>query len=223
MVYKNSDDYLMLSGIQHFYFCKRQWCLIHIEQQWEENRWTMEGQIFHEKSDNPYIKEKRKDHFISRAMPVSSAVLGLNGILDVVEFEKDVNGIEIAGKRGKWSPSIVEFKKGAPKKDLRDIVQLVAEVICLEEKLQIDIPVSYLFYGKTNRKQEVIMSDELRKMVIEMSRQMHDLYSTAKTTPAETYKNCKECSLVNICMPRITKKRVNVENYIHQKMNEEFI
>lgn len=223
MVYKNSDDYLMLSGIQHFYFCKRQWCLIHIEQQWEENRWTVEGQIFHEKADNPYVKEKRKDHFISRAIPVSSSVLGLSGILDIVEFTKDDTGIKIAGKKGKWRPTIVEFKKGAPKKDSRDIVQLVAEVICLEEKFQIDIPVSYLFYGKTNRKQEVIITDELRQKVIEMASHMYDFHVAAITTPAETYKNCKECSLVNICMPRITKKKVNVENYIHQRMNEDFL
>lgn len=223
MVYKNSDDYLMLSGIQHFYFCKRQWCLIHIEQQWEDNRWTMEGQVFHQKSDNPYVKEKRKDHFISRAMPVSSATLGLSGILDVVEFVKDDDGIPVPGKRGKWRPSIVEFKKGAPKNDLRDVVQLVAEVICLEEKLQLTIPISYLFYGKTNRKQEIQITEELRQLVQEMAQQMHDLYDSARTTPAETYKNCKECSLVNICMPRITKKKVNVDNYIRQRMNEEFV
>lgn len=83
------DDYLMLSGIQHFQFCKRQWGLIHIEQQWAENEATAHGQILHQKADNPYIREKRKDIITSRAMHVSSKTLGLYGILDVVEFHKD--------------------------------------------------------------------------------------------------------------------------------------
>lgn len=220
----NSDDYLMLSGIQHFYFCKRQWCLIHIEQQWEENRWTMEGQIIHEKSDNPYIKEKRKEKFISRAIPVASKKLRLSGILDVVEFSKDnEKGIEISGKRGKWKPVIIEFKRGKPKKDQRDIVQLVAQVICLEEKFGINIPDSYLYYNQTNQKVKVEISDVRREIVCGLANEMHDLFDKRVTTPAENYKNCKECSLVNICMPRLTKKRVNVENYLFQRMDEDLV
>src|SRR5699024_4994050 len=99
MSYKE-DDYLMLSGIQHYYFCKRQWGLIHIDQQWAENTYTAEGQQLHKKADDPYIKEKRKNLFISRAMHVSSNILGLSGILDVVEFYKDSDGIPFNGKRG---------------------------------------------------------------------------------------------------------------------------
>ncbi|MGZ7140791.1 CRISPR-associated protein Cas4, partial [Streptococcus pyogenes] len=78
------------------------------------------GQFLHQKADNPYIKEKRKDFLISRAMQVSSKELGLYGILDVVEFHKDETGVSLSGKRGKWIPTIVEYKRGKPKKDERD-------------------------------------------------------------------------------------------------------
>ena len=85
MVY-DEDDFLLLSGIQHFVFCKRQWALIHIEQQWEENELTIEGQNLHKKADEPFIREKRKEKLIIRGMPVKSYSLGTSGICDVVEF-----------------------------------------------------------------------------------------------------------------------------------------
>ncbi len=141
---------------------------------------------------------------------------------DVVEFTKDdINGISVPGKRGKWSPVIVEFKRGKQKKDLRDIVQLVAEVICLEEKLNIKIPKSYLYYNQTNKKIEVDITEELRNLVFHLSNEMHHLYEQNITTPAEISKNCKECSLVDICMPRITKKKVSIANYMSQRLDED--
>lgn len=221
MVY-SEDEYLMLSGIQHFQFCKRQWSLIHIEQQWAENEATAHGQILHQKADNPYIKEKRKDFLISRAMQVSSKELGLYGVLDVVEFHKDEAGMSLSGKRGKWIPTIVEYKRGKPKKDERDIVQLVAQTMCLEETLGCRIDKGYLYYHSVNKKVEIIMSTELRQLVVELARQMHELYQKQALPKAEYFKNCQLCSLVDICMPRLSKKSRNVDNYIkNHVMSEE--
>jgi len=217
------DDYLMLSGIQHFYFCRRQWSLIHVEQQWQDNRWTAEGQLVHEKADNPYLKEKRKNHFLSRAMPVSSPSLGLSGILDVVEFSKNEAGISVKGKEGKWQPTIVEFKRGKEKKDNRDIVQLVAQAICLEETLNIEVPYAYLYYHQTNKKVKISISDELKHEVHDLTEQMHEIYNQRITTEAEFHKNCKECSLIDICMPRLTKKKVNINNYMYSHLDEDLI
>lgn len=208
------DDYLMLSGIQHFYFCKRQWGLIHINQQWQENEYTIEGQFIHTKVDNPLLKEKRKDIFISRAMHVFSKELGLVGILDAVEFHKDSQGIQVNHKRGKWKPYIVEYKRGKPKKDNRDIIQLVAEVICLEETLGCKIDKSYLYYHSTNNKQEIEITKSLRAEVISYAKQMHIFYSTGKLPKAEYFRNCQTCSLVDVCMPRLSKKSKNTSNYI---------
>lgn len=220
MSYKE-DDYLMLSGIQHYYFCKRQWGLIHIDQQWAENTYTAEGQQLHKKADDPYIKEKRKNLFISRAMHVSSNILGLSGILDVVEFYKDSDGIPFNGKRGSWQPYIVEYKRGKPKKDKRDIVQLVAEVMCLEETIHCQIPISYLFYHSVNKKVEVEISEQLRNLVSEFAANMHHFYKLKKVPDAEYFKNCKLCSLYDLCMPRINKKPKNVENYIKNAISSE--
>ncbi len=209
------DDYLMLSGIQHFYFCKRQWALIHIEQSWLENSHTVEGQILHEKTDNPFIKESRKEIFLSRSVPVSSAILGLSGIIDTIEFRKDEEGIRIPGKTGIWKPTIVEYKKGKQKKDDRDIIQLAAQTMCLEEKLNIKIETSDMFYFKTRQRKTVSIDESIRKEVLEMSQKMHEMYNQQYTPKAEFFKNCKECSLYELCMPRITKKRKSVENYLY--------
>ena len=220
MVY-SENDYLMLSGIQHFQFCKRQWSLIHIEQQWSDNEATAHGQILHKKADDPYIKEKRNDVIISRAMHVSSKELGLYGILDVVEFHKDERGIELNGRSGKWLPIIVEYKRGKDKKDIYDIVQLVAQAICLEETLECTIEYSYLYYHRVNQKKRIEITPELRKEVVSLASQMHEYYEQKVVPKAEFFKNCQLCSLVDICMPRLSKKNRNIDNYIFHALKSE--
>ena len=215
------DDYLMLSGIQHFQFCKRQWGLIHIEQQWAENEATAHGQILHQKADDPYIKEKRKDIITSRAMHVSSKTLGLYGILDVVEFHKDENGVALKGKRGKWLPRIVEYKRGKPKRDTRDIVQLVAQPICLEETFGCPIETGYLYYHSVNQKKVIEITEALRQEVFDLAGQMHYYYDNKIIDKAEYFKNCPLCSLVDICKPRLSKKSRNVANYIKRHVMSE--
>lgn len=215
----NEDDYLMLSGIQHFFFCKRQWALIHIEQQWADNQATMEGNYIHDKADNPFIVESRKDVFISRAVPISSKELGLSGIIDVLEYSQDEIGIKIVGKEGLWRPNIVEYKRGKPKKDKMDIMQLTAQVICLEEMSGYEFQSSDLYYHETNRRTKVQISKELKNEAKNVAYEMHRIYKDGITPEAESYKNCKLCSLNDICMPRLTKKKVNVSNYIERYAN----
>ena len=213
----------MLSGIQHFYFCKRQWCLIHIEQQWDDNEATKEGEYLHENADNPFLKESRQDVFFSRSIPISSKKLGLNGILDVVEFRKSNKneGIKIFWKNGYWIPKIVEYKRGKEKKDLRDIVQLVAQAICLEETLECTIEYSYLYYHRVNQKKRIEITPELRKEVVSLASQMHEYYEQKVVPKAEFFKNCQLCSLVDICMPRLSKKNRNIDNYIFHALKSE--
>ena len=220
MVYAE-NDYLMLSGIQHFQFCKRQWSLIHIEQQWSDNEATAHGQILHKKADDPYIKAKRNDVIISRALHVSSKELGLYGILDVVEFHKNERGIELKGRSGKWLPVIVEYKRGKDKKDIYDIVQLVAQAICLEETLECTIEYSYLYYHRVNQKKRIEITPELRKEVVSLTSQMHEYYEQKVVPKAEYFKNCQLCSLVDICMPRLSKKNRNIDNYIFHALKSE--
>ena len=110
MEYKE-DEYLMISGIQHFKFCRRQWALIHIEQQWAENEHTVVGELMHKKAHDPYLTEKRKGMFITRALPVSSRILGISGECDVVEFHEREEGVKLHRHRGLYEIYPIEYKR----------------------------------------------------------------------------------------------------------------
>lgn len=206
----------MLSGIQHFLFCKRQWALIHVEQVWGENSYTAEGQLIHEKVDQPFIKEKRKDLIISRAMDVSSKTLGLSGRLDAIEFRKKEEGIPLKGRKGKWVPTIVEYKRGKKKKGDYDEAQLMAQAICVEETLNVTMPYGYIYYHETDSREKIDFTPALRGLVVDTARAMHDYYDRGEIPKAEFFKNCTKCSLYDDCRPRLTKKAKNVQRYIYE-------
>ena len=136
----SEDNYLMLSGLQHFVFCRRQWALIHIEQQWADNLRTADGEIMHKNVHNPDFREVRGDVITVRAMAVSSSRLGISGECDAVEFRKDSSGVALSGLEGRYSVTPVEYKRGSPKEDERDTVQLAAQAMCLEEMLCCTVP-----------------------------------------------------------------------------------
>ena len=209
------DDYLMLNGIQHFLFCMRQRALIHVENIWTENSFTAEGQVIHTKVDQPFIKEKRKDLIISRAMSVSSKSLGLSGRLDVIEFHKSDEGVTLKNRKGKWLPIIVEYKRGKKKKYNYDNAQLMAQAICIEENFNIKLDYGYLYYNETDLREKVEFTEELRDLTTKTAQDMHYYYKNKIIPKAENYKNCRMCSLYNECNPRLTKKMKNVGNYIY--------
>ena len=149
------EDYLQLSGIQHFAFCRRQWALAYIELQWDENVRTVEGKLLHEKAHDPTNAEKRGDLIISRGMPVYSRELGISGECDVVEFHRSQDGITLFGRDGLYEVIHIEYKRGKPKENDVDILQLMAQALCLEEMLCCQIPFGYLYYGETRHRKIV--------------------------------------------------------------------
>jgi len=205
MMEYNEEDFLLLSGIQHFSFCKRQWALIHIEQQWQENLRTIEGEILHEKTHNSSVKEKRGDLIVSRGMAIFSRTLGITGTCDVVELHKSSDGVNIFGRDGTYKPVPVEYKRGKPKDDESDVLQLCAQAMCLEEMLLCVIPEAYLFYGETKRRLKILLDDELRERVKTVFKEMHELYDRRYTPKVKISKSCKACSLTELCMPRLCK------------------
>ncbi len=213
--YEN-DELLALSGIQHFAYCQRQWALIHIEKQWSENLRTVEGKQLHERVDNPDFFEARGGILTTRSVPLSSYALGLYGVSDVVElYAVKKDGVIIEGCEGKWKPVPIEYKRGKPKKDIIDEVQLCAQGICLEEMLHTNIDFGYLYYGETKHRAKVVFDKDLRYQVLRLSEQMHDFYAKQYTPIANSNnKNCKSCSLVNICLPKLGSKKASVSNYI---------
>ncbi len=202
MIY-SEDDYLKLSGIQHFAFCRRQWALIHIEQQWEENFRTTDGKIMHENVHNHDFNEKRGDLVITRAMAVSSARLGVSGECDAVELRRSDCGIELYGLDGKYTVTPVEYKRGEPKEDDCDVLQLTAQAMCLEDMLCCNIPFGYLYYGEIRRRVKVMFDKDIRQRVEDMLKEMHELYRRKYTPKVKRRKSCNACSLKNICLPVI--------------------
>ncbi|TRZ52019.1 CRISPR-associated protein Cas4 [bacterium] len=215
----SDDDLLMLSGIQHIAFCERQWGLIHIEQQWEENLRTVEGHHLHERVDDPLESDTRKDVAILRAVPLISYRLGLSGTADVIEFYRtDGKGVVLLGHSGKWYPHPVEYKRGKPKPDDRDRVQLCAQAMCLEEMYTIQIPKGALFYGETRHRETVDFCVALRSRVNELASRMHELFQQG-ITPSPIYKNhCKSCSLIDICLPLSIQRMPDVNQFLANEL-----
>ena len=131
---------LQLSGLQHFAFCRRQWALIHIEQQWKDNLRTVEGDILHERAHDETIRERSRDKITIRGLRIASARLGISGACDVVEFRRSKTGAKLAGEEGFWQPYPVEYKHGTSKTSDADRLQLCAQAMCLEEMLGCAVP-----------------------------------------------------------------------------------
>ena len=214
------DEYLMLSGIQHFKFCRRQWALIHIEQQWEENVHTVVGELMHKKVHDPYLVEKRKGVLMVRALPVSSRSMGVSGECDLVEFVKCEDGITLFGHRGFYSVYPVEYKKGKPKKTEEDHLQLVAQAMCLEEMFSTQISEGAIFYGETRRRENVTFSQELRNEVRESFLEMHQYYDRGYTPKVKKTKACNSCSLSDACIPKL-EKSISVKAYLSAMLKED--
>lgn len=198
---RSEDEFLPLSALQHYAFCQRQFALIHIEQQWAENVLTAEGRIQHEKAHDADTAEKRGELMITRGMPVRSTRLCLMGVCDVVEFKRSPEGVSLLKHEGTWLPYPVEYKRGRPKNDDCDVLQLCAQAMCLEEMLCCDIPEGALFYHEIRRREAVAFDAALRERVDKMARDMHSLYDRRHTPRVKRAKRCQNCSLSDICLP----------------------
>ena len=209
MTVESTDDLIMLSALQHFVFCPRQCALIHIEQLWAENVLTAEGRIMHDKVDTAN-RESRVNIRIEYGMPMRSLRLGLIGKADVVEFHKMADG--------RWLPFPVEYKRGKPKMDDCDKVQLCAQAICLEEMLNVVIREGALFYGQTRRREDVVFDDKLRMKTEGTAKKVRELIASGTTPPPVYSTKCKKCSLVELCLPQLNKK---ASNYILRVIEEE--
>lgn len=216
MIYQE-EDFLQLSGLQHFKFCRRQWALIHIENQWAENFRTTDGAILHENAHNGAFSEKRGDTLITRDMRVFSSTLGVSGACDVLEFHRSASGISLKGQSGLWQPYPVEYKRGRPKEHDADALQLCGQAMCLEEMLCCEIPIGALYYGEIRRRTEVPFSPELRQEVQELLEEMHALYARGHTPKVKPSKGCNACSLKELCLPKLMKTR-SVSAYLRKEM-----
>lgn len=212
-------EYLMISGIQHFIFCRRQWALIHIEQAWEENYFTVHGKLLHERVDQHDLKEKRGDVITVRGMNIASYRLGMSGRCDLVEFRQDDKGVYIPQFDGLYTPYPVEYKRGKAKPDDSDRFQLLAQIVSLEDMLNVELSEASIFYHEVRRRTPCLFTNEDKQKLIKMAEEMHQLYERGYTPRPKLNKKCLSCSLNNICVPELDKVPA-ASRYIKERMRE---
>ena len=203
------DDLLPLSALQHLAFCERQCALIHLEQQWAENRLTAEGRQLHERV-HEQESESRGDVRIVRALRIRSLRLGLTGVADVVEFYHQPDGTD--------QPFPVEYKHGRPKPSRCDEIQLCAQAMCVEEMCATTVCSGAIFYGQPRRRLEITFGSDLRDETKALAARLH-LLQRSGNTPPPVYekKKCDHCSLQALCLPLVACKRAGA--YLHRAVS----
>lgn len=214
-----TDDYLMMSGIQHFCFCRRQWALIHLEQQWAENRRTAEGEVQHQRCHDDSLREKRGSILTVRGMRIVSHRLRLSGNCDVVEFSASPNGVPLQGTEGLWLPLPVEYKHGASKESNADRLQLCAQGMALEEMLVCEVPRGALYYEATRRREIVEFTPALRDETQRTAAEMNACFARGHTPKVRPGKHCNACSLKELCLPVLCRK-ADAGAYINAHLHE---
>lgn len=216
------QDYLLLSGLQHFAYCPRQWALIHVDGQWADSADTVKGKIIHKKAHNEQSYELRGNSLVLRGLRISSRELGVSGQCDVVEFTKvpiyQEGSVTLKGFPGWWIPCPVEYKKGNGRYQKADELQLVCEALCLEEMLQTRITHADLFYSEIRERVHVIIDAGKRASVRNALNEMRHLYESHYLPRIKKSKKCINCSLQDICMPQILSSPVS--EYITRHMKE---
>jgi CRISPR-associated exonuclease Cas4 len=214
------DDYLQLSGIQHFSFCRRQWALIHVEQQWSENLLTTEGRILHERVHDSALVESRGDTLVMRALAVKSSDLGISGQCDAVVFIRSAEGVVLRGRKGRWAVMPIEYKHGHSKLSDCDRLQVVAQSMCLEEMLCCTIHTAAVYYFETRKREYIKITDDLRQTVREICAEMHEYARRGYTPKVRPTAHCKQCSLYEQCYPVLLRSDICARAYVQAHIKE---
>ena len=243
----DEDDLLPLSGLSHLIFCERRCALVHVEGLWEENRFTVQGSHLHERV-HAQENESRGDARVARGLPLRSLRLGLVGKADVVEFHRLVDTTDdqcpmatdgsaavmpsdaitrtlriaasLPGVDGLWRPFPVEYKRGKPKPDDCDKVQICAQALCLEEMLGAQVPAGAMFYGATRRRLDVEFDENLRETTEDAARRLHELIRSQATPMARHEKKCRNCSLLEQCLPKLSGRSRSAVRYLEEALED---
>ncbi len=228
----NEDDLVPISALQHLIFCPRQCALIHLERLWADNQWTAEGHLLHKNAESG--KSTTRDGIrITRDLPLQSLKYGLIGKADIIEWHPPSN-LDVRSEKqtlkkiidlhrtrslAGWTILPVEYKRGQPKQNDSDRVQLCAQALCLEEMLKITICRGLIFYGKKQHRYEVNLDEALRKTTIDTIQQMHELIASGCTPSAEFGPKCHSCSLYDLCLPQSFQQN-SASQWLSQQVNQ---
>ena len=225
-----ASDLLPISALQHWAYCPRQAVLIHGERLWADNRHTAEGNVLHARVHSGK-SGRRKDRGTARTLHVKSLALGLTGQCDAVEFTapdgstpeqsdafRDLPSLPEADRR-RWSVIPIEYKRGRPKKNDCDRIQVAAQAVCLEEMLGVEIPLARLYYGQTKRRTDVLIDRPLRDKLTAAAAAFRAALASGRTPPAEYAKaKCEKCSLIELCMPLVSGKRRSAKAWLEREL-----
>jgi len=217
------EDLLPISALQHYIFCPRQCALIHVEQVWSDNVLTVQGSLLHSKV-HASGSEARGDLIVMRGMRIRSLRLGLIGQADAVEFVRcsmEEDGVRLADRHGHWRPSVIEYKRGRPKIDRCDEVQLCAQVMCMEEMLGVEIFEAAIFYGDPRRRYRVSINKSLRIETTDAIVAVRALLESSLLPVAVDDKRCRRCSLLDQCQPGITSRKRSAAAYLKAAVKEQ--
>ena len=181
----------MLSALQHYAYCPRQFALIHVEQVWADNRFTAEGHILHERVDSG-VAEQRRNVRYERGVLLKSECYGVTGKMDLLEIE--------TGEPVRYFP--VEYKRGKPKLQDWDRIQLCAQALCIEEMRDTQVTEGAIWYWEVRRREPVEINDKLRELTVSIIEGARKVLETGRTpAPTEDKKRCRACSLRELCEP----------------------
>ncbi|MBI2908633.1 MAG: CRISPR-associated protein Cas4 [Chloroflexi bacterium] len=214
----DEDELLPISGLQHLLFCERRAALVHVEGLWDDNVFTVEGTILHDRAHD-LGTEVRSDLRIARGLRLRSLALGLSGMADVVEFHllargEGAVGVSLEGVAGLWRPVPVEYKRGKLRREEGYVIQLCAQALCLEEMLSTSVRRGAVFYGKTRRRLEIDFDGKLREATKDAAAGLHRLIESGVTPAARRGPKCERCSLLEKCLPALQSKRRSVSRYL---------
>ncbi|MDE7407956.1 MAG: CRISPR-associated protein Cas4 [Muribaculaceae bacterium] len=219
------DEMLQLSGIQHYMFCPRQWALIHMEQQWAENRLTTEGQLLHANVDNPFVRETNGSRVLTlRGLRLASPTLGLTGIADAVELHPEPDAPTeksqmIASRRFTALP--IEYKRGRRKLSDCDRVQVAAQALILEDMLGVTIDRGAVFYWAERHREYFSIDYDMRRQVLTIADEMHNIMASQRVPRVRRHSGCKSCSLYDLCEPSLCGR--SAAEYLKKMMQDEEI
>ena len=210
----DESERLAISAVKQYAYCPRRFGLMFIDGEWGDNYKITEGNILHEKVNDPFFSEKRGDRFISRSVPVFSDSLNLYGVSDIVEFLRSDNGVNIGTREGLWLINPIEYKNGKPEKSHSDKYQLCAQALCLEEMFKTIIKSGDIYYGKLRKRETIILTDEIKAKTKDIIREINFLFDSgfSQIPSKPENQNCSLCSLLDICVPTIFND--NFSNFI---------
>lgn len=194
-----SDTLVMLSALEHYVYCPRQCALIHLEQTFDENIYTLRGQTVHENVDVPSGHELHEMRF-ERAMPLWSDELGLTGKADMVEFHGDI-------------PYPVEYKSGKRRKGMSEKIQLCAQALCLEEMLGVSVSEGALYWYGSRRRVAVMFDAALRRQTLDVIDKTRELLESGVVPPPVDDERCDNCSLRASCLPELAERTTLEKSY----------